>query len=300
MNILIPQKLLFGGAFPACLAHTWLQLRSLAGETGQTPPFSPDELRRLTGKSLPTLYRHLRRLEAAGLLDWRCLPGGLQVIFGELDVVQQPAVIAGQEPAGLETVEFSILRDSQNCNCASLNTLTDSVINLTREEASFSKSRSRSKTRNDLPPDKASEMNAEAKAQTALREADAAGIYRLLARLTPNPSQRDLLLQQVHDLPRWRETLEHWLAHRWNPRNLPGMLDLYRRGGASTCRYCPKPEPPKTADAFQQLRAQYPAEPASPAREPASPPREPASPPRDPASPPRDPASPPACSEGAR
>jgi hypothetical protein len=296
MNILIPQNLLFGGAFPACLAHTWLQLRSLAGETGQTPPFSPDELRRLTGKSLPTLYRHLRRLKAAGLLDWRCLAGGLQVIFGELDVVQQPAVIDGQEPAGLETVEFSILRDSQNCNCASLNTLTDSLINLTREEASFSKSKSRSKTRKALPPDKASEMNAEAKAQTALREADAAGIYRLLARLTPNPAQRDLLLGQVHDLPRWRETLEHWLAHRWNPRNLPGMLDLYRRGGASTCRYCPKTEPPKTAEAFQQLRAQYPAEPASPLREPASPLQEPASPLREPANLLRE-SPPPACSE---
>jgi hypothetical protein len=45
------------------------------------------------------------------------------------------------------------------------------------------------------------------------------------------------LQQQVTDLPRWRLTLEHWLAHRWNPRNLPGMLDLYRRGGPSHCRY---------------------------------------------------------------
>jgi hypothetical protein len=82
-------------------------------------------------------------------------------------------------------------------------------------------------------------------------------IYRSLARLTPNPAQRDLLRQQVHDLPRWRQTLEHWLAHRWNPRNLPGMLDLYRRGGASHCRYCPTAQAPRTAQAFQQLRAQY-------------------------------------------
>ena len=159
--------------------------------------------------------------------------------------------------------------------------------------------------RKSPPLENASEISQAAIAQTALRAADAAGIYRHLARLTPNPAQRDLLLGQVHDLPRWRETLEHWLAHRWNPRNLPGMLDLYRRGGASTCRYCPKPEPPKTADAFQQLRAQYPAEPASPLREPASPLREPASPLREPASPLREPANPlresppPACSEGA-
>ena len=89
-------------------------------------------------------------------------------------------------------------------------------------------------------------------------------IYRQLARLTPNPAQRDLLLQRVHDLPRWRETLEHWLAHRWNPRNLPGMLDLYQRGGASGCRYCPKPAASKASQAFQQLRAQYAAEKPAP------------------------------------
>ncbi len=84
-----------------------------------------------------------------------------------------------------------------------------------------------------------------------------AALYRQLAHLTPNPAQRELLEKQVHDLPRWRETLEHWLAHRWNPRNLPGMLDLYRRGGAGECRYCPKPEAPRTAEAFKQLRERY-------------------------------------------
>jgi hypothetical protein len=88
-------------------------------------------------------------------------------------------------------------------------------------------------------------------------------IYRQLARLTPNSAQRDLLLQQVQDLPRWRGTLEHWMAHSWNPRNLPGMLDLYRRGGAAQCRYCSTVETPKAAEAFQQLRAQYAEIPAS-------------------------------------
>lgn len=56
------------------------------------------------------------------------------------------------------------------------------------------------------------------------------------------------------------------MAHRWNPRNLPGMLDLYRRGGADFCRYCPKTAAPTAADAFQQLRQQYVVIPAAPER----------------------------------
>ena len=67
---------------------------------------------------------------------------------------------------------------------------------------------------------------------------DAVQIFRDLARLTPNAQQRGLLHRQVHDLPLWRYTLEHWLAHGWNPRNMPGMLELYSRGGPEGCRYC--------------------------------------------------------------
>ena len=168
MDILIPQALLFGDGFPACLAHTWLQLRSLAGEAGRTPPFSSEGLARLTGKSLATLYRHLRRLKAAGFLDWHCLAAGLQICF-ELRPVEAgkeqareeaenapdegckltacaTVELGGEGPVGSapdegrklkacatgwEEVRFSILRDdSQICNCASLNTLTDSLIKL--------------------------------------------------------------------------------------------------------------------------------------------------------------------------
>ena len=143
-----------------------------------------------------------------------------------------------------------------HCPFNPLNQLAESkVINLTRVEAPFSKSRMSSISRIEL------EKTAQPKKTASpalLPTADSpAGIYRQAARLTPNPAQRDLLEKQVQDLPRWRETLEHWMAHRWNPRNLPGMLDLYRRGGASGCRYCPKPETPKTAEAFKQLREQY-------------------------------------------
>jgi len=31
------------------------------------------------------------------------------------------------------------------------------------------------------------------------------------------------------------------MLHHWNPRNIPGMLELYDRGGPSACRFCQKP-----------------------------------------------------------
>ena len=62
--------------------------------------------------------------------------------------------------------------------------------------------------------------------------------YRSLVHLTPNPSQRRILASAVFDLPLWQQTLEHWLLHGWNPRNITGMLELYGRGGASGCRHC--------------------------------------------------------------
>jgi hypothetical protein len=59
---------------------------------------------------------------------------------------------------------------------------------------------------------------------------DPVSVYRSLAHLTPNASQRRILVSTVTNLPLWQSTLEHWLTHGWNPRNLTGMLDLYTRG----------------------------------------------------------------------
>jgi hypothetical protein len=267
MNFLIPQSLLFGDGLPACLAHTWLQLRCLAGESELTPPLPALDLSRLTGKSLATLYRHLRRLKMLGLLDWRCRSAGLQVSFVAASPIPaaQAAPLPAAHPSDVPaSAGFTNLnRDSQICNRASLNTLTDSLVKLTRVEAQFAELsagsilgfRSKIPSRPVLPQEKMLP-----RATLSPPADDPLTVYRRLARLTPNPAQRDLLLQRVHDLPRWRETLEHWLAHRWNPRNLPGMLELYQRGGASGCRYCPKPLGSKAGEAFQQLRQQYAAE----------------------------------------
>ncbi len=74
---------------------------------------------------------------------------------------------------------------------------------------------------------------------------DPVSAYRTLFHLTPNASQRRLLASRITDLALWHATLEHWISHDWNPRNLAGMLDLYSRGGPEGCRYCPAPGSPR-------------------------------------------------------
>jgi len=72
-----------------------------------------------------------------------------------------------------------------------------------------------------------------------------AQLYRLACGLSPNKSQRELISEQVSDLDLWHATIEHWMQHHWNPRNIPGMLELYSRGGPSACRYCHKASSPE-------------------------------------------------------
>jgi len=73
-----------------------------------------------------------------------------------------------------------------------------------------------------------------------LESDDPITIFRSLAHLTPNPAQRQLLRTRVTDLPLWHQSVEHWLFHGWNPKNLAGMLELYQRGGVSGCQFCNK------------------------------------------------------------
>ncbi|MGB6423200.1 MAG: hypothetical protein WBF05_15305, partial [Anaerolineales bacterium] len=62
------------------------------------------------------------------------------------------------------------------------------------------------------------------------------------------------LKAQVKDPDLWYATIEHWLAHRWNPKNIPGMLELYQRGGPEHCRFC-RPEQSKSQiEVLQELR----------------------------------------------
>jgi hypothetical protein len=59
-------------------------------------------------------------------------------------------------------------------------------------------------------------------------------LYRDIIHLTPNATQRKVMAQgDITDLAKWQGVLENWLAHSWNPRNVPGMIDSYHVGNGS-------------------------------------------------------------------
>lgn len=73
--------------------------------------------------------------------------------------------------------------------------------------------------------------------------------YRSLTGLNPSALQaRNIVAITMNDPPLWRQTVEHWLMHGWKPRNISGMLDLYRRGGPDHCNcraFSPAADPGK-------------------------------------------------------
>ena len=70
---------------------------------------------------------------------------------------------------------------------------------------------------------------------------DPSQIYTDITGIHATKVQRLQLTDSITDLALWQSTLEHWMLHHWNPRNIPGMLELYDRGGPSVCRFCQKP-----------------------------------------------------------
>ena len=70
--------------------------------------------------------------------------------------------------------------------------------------------------------------------------ADPIKTYRALTGIRPNKLQREHLNAQISDTKIWYASVEHWVSHGWNPKNIHGILQLYQRGGPSACRYCPQ------------------------------------------------------------
>ncbi len=88
-------------------------------------------------------------------------------------------------------------------------------------------------------------------------EREAVKAYRQTIGLRPNQIQRTAIGDQVRDLALWQATLEHWQAHRWNPKNIPGILELYARDGPEGCRFCRQKKPETGLEALAILRQEY-------------------------------------------
>lgn len=53
--------------------------------------------------------------------------------------------------------------------------------------------------------------------------------YREVAHFTAPPAARDDLCK-VSDVDHWRDVVKTWIKKGWNPRNIDGMLDVYKNG----------------------------------------------------------------------
>lgn len=55
--------------------------------------------------------------------------------------------------------------------------------------------------------------------------------YRDIARLTPPYATRDRIITEVRsdDIATWQKAIRDWIASGWNPRNIAGMIDQYKR-----------------------------------------------------------------------
>ena len=244
---------------PNAVFVTWLQLRSLTWCGQKIPPFSVQEWVDLTGTSRTTLIRHLNWLQKLNALRWHSPePGTVSVSFEEAPHSPHTGHEGSLEATKLPIMDCSKMdrpkMDSPNLDSPpSLNPHSSSSQILVLEPGNqepdqIMRNEVKGGGERDLPAvssrfhcegeNGSPNLNSSTPANAPTLTPDPVSAYRSLAHLTPNASQRRILISTVTDLPLWQRTLEHWLTHGWNPRNLTGMLELYGRGGPSGCRYC--------------------------------------------------------------
>lgn len=234
----IPTQMIYQSQMPSAVFLTWLQLRGLAWGGTDTPSLCIKDLVELTGKTEKTLTRHINQLEHLLALRYYSPEQGIIVVKfpkGLFFSAEQP-VADRQKYKNIFLVtppplSLPIPPDSDS--------LKIPVVESEKQESDQDSEGMVEGARGNA----ATVENTGSQTNTN----DPVNVYRLITRLTPNPSQRRLLLSTVTDLVLWQQTLEHWIAHGWNPMNLAGMLELYARGGSAGCRYCrgnPKPRQP--------------------------------------------------------
>ena len=270
----IPTRMIFKSQMPPAVFLTWLQLRSLTWCGPDIPPISVQAWVDLTGISRVTFFRHLNCLRNLNALRWHSSsPGKVRIIFIKHDSQANPVILLSEntdsisEPANCSKMDGSKMDSSKMNNPPSLNP----PVNIENLQFSVLKPGNKKYIQNPVEEgegwgkrecegergDPVDQNCANLKVSTAVM------IYRALIDLIPNKTQQRIIESAITDLPLWQQTLEHWLGHGWNPKNITGMLQLYQRGGASGCRTCRsetsgyhqhKTTHQQTLDAFESLR----------------------------------------------
>jgi hypothetical protein len=233
-----------------------MQLRALAWERSQTPQFQMLDFARFVSKSPSTIYGHMAILKSLGALRWRsCRNGRLTVSFPNQEIETLPIF---QNPG---TLESASLKDLTIKNQNHLNNKRESPFleskkleNWGSPEAEAAARPEINQTRQDTNHAELEDNPAEQDFNQAQLDDSPIGIYRSLTKVKPNQVQRTAIMEQVKDFDLWYACLEHWLSHNWSKVNIPGMLELYQRGGPEHCRYCRTGENKSQIEIIEELR----------------------------------------------
>ena len=231
----VPAAMVYDEMIPETVRFTYVMLRGLAWGSLETPAVSMDQLTEVTGKKQSAIYKHMAFLRDRGALLWR--PAGHGTIIVSF-------------PDNLDDSSTSIECGVDEINSKGLGFSQSPENNSINMEKPFIKLNQESKLNEEViknTPFHVSgkhPMDVEYAKHTPRNGTKSLSLYKSLTNLTPNRTQRRQILDQVTDLDLWRSTLEHWLTHGWNPRNVQGILNLYTQGGPDFCRFCH----PKKAD----------------------------------------------------
>ena len=263
----MPITIIKDQSLPETVRFTWIQLRCLAWGRSETPELSIQQIGKILGKKQSAVYKHMAMLRDQGALRWR--PAGCGTL-----IVSFPDHLQENSSGGVFEKNSKRLGSAQSPETNSINLekfskFTESPFNVfvnnryQKEEklknAQVQKSGKHisqttpfdkcgvdainSKELDTVQSPKATPFH---KNGNNARTHKCVSLYKTLTNLTPNQLQRKLMAAKVTDLDLWRASLEHWLSHGWNPRNVLGMLNLYKQGGPDSCHFChPKKEQPE-------------------------------------------------------
>jgi hypothetical protein len=270
----IPTHMIFKSQMPPAVFLTWLQLRSLTWCGPDIPPFSVQAWVDLTGISRCTFLRHLKYLQDLDALHWHSSGyGRIRIKFNNPGrpihlLVQEPEKTGSiSEQTCCSKMDSSKMNSSKMNNPPSLNhpvnidTLPIPVLKLDYQKSKHNPvEEGEGGGKRECEGERGYPLSQNCETQGARTPVYT---YLSLVHHMPNNTQQCIIDSMVTDINLWQQTLEHWLGHGWNPRNITGILQLYERGGASGCRSCygeksassqRKTTHQQTIDAFESLR----------------------------------------------
>ncbi|MFN2160028.1 MAG: hypothetical protein ACK2TW_08770 [Anaerolineales bacterium] len=242
-GVFVPSELIYNPSLSSHPLRTWIQLRGIAWGKSETPQLSMGQLQEILGKSRSTIYGHMALLRSRGALRWRPSENGTLIVSFPASLPEFPD--SGSESSKPDmpaphtpNINLPDLKKSESetpvpdSGLAKIRTLISqqmSTVNFPGESSGSNR---------EIP----------------CRDTSPVSIYRSLTKIKPNQVQRTEIMRRVTDNDRWYRAVEHWLAHKWNPKNIPGILDLYKRGGPDHCRVCENQPPKSQLETIQDMR----------------------------------------------